>query len=549
MERVYWEMTPTLTVPTDRGPVRGLVMDGMHRFRGIPYAASPVGHMRWRPPVQAEGWRLPRDAYVYGNVCAQNSRAIIGFGFSSNTEDCLFLNVYAPAGVDENAKLPVMVWIPGGGLIIGGSTGYDPSTIVRNGEVVFVSFNYRVSVFGFFSHPIINAEDHDIGNYGLMDQQAALRWVRDNISGFGGDPDNVTVFGESAGGISVWTQLASPGSQGLFHKAIIQSGTGVPLVRQPATTDLEQHGLDLVRDTGAPGTTADELRAIPTSDLLAANRLPDHTFGMGKYEIELTADGSFLPEPMVDLFTSGRFNQVPVINGSNRCEFNWFQGLLEANTGQPLTAEAYAPAMRDILTNLPPIMLSRKVPADRIDEIIATYPLADYNSPSEAMSAAVGDCGFITLGNREANRVLRQFIDAVYSYEFDVPCTATPWPPVSFPYGPAHTQDLPYLFPGFRGGGGYAVSLTEEESKLAAEMVRFWTNFARWGKPSPESSSLPKWSAYDPDRDNVMLLTTPECHMIEDFGKRHHADLWDSIGAGKRAHLSAASSMTSPKRL
>jgi para-nitrobenzyl esterase len=178
-----------------------------------------------------------------------------------------------------------MVWIPGGGLFIGGSTGYDPSALVTQGRVVFVSMNYRVSVFGFFSHPAINAEDHEIGNYGLMDQQAALRWVRDNIAGFGGDPDNVTIFGESAGGTSVWCHLASPTARGLFHRAIVQSGAPAPLLRTPSTRDLEQVGEELLAQAGASSHTGGELRAIPTSDLMAANRLPAGTFGTGRFEI------------------------------------------------------------------------------------------------------------------------------------------------------------------------------------------------------------------------------------------------------------------------
>lgn len=529
MERTYWETAPALTVPTDRGPVRGLIVDGMNRFLGIPYAAPPVADLRWRPPAPAAGWRLPRDAFAYGSVCAQNTRAFPGFGFSSNTEDCLYLNVYAPAGADAGSKLPVMVWIPGGGLFMGGSNDWDPSALVANGQVVFVSFNYRVTVFGFFSHPVINAEDHPIGNYGIMDQQAALRWVRDNIAGFGGDPENVTLFGESAGGLSIWGHLASPGSRGLFHKAIIQSGSPAPLGQTPRTTDLEQNGLDLIADAGSAAGTGDDLRAIPASDLLAANLMPEGTFGTGKYEIWQTADGTVIPGPLADLFTSGRFNQVPVINGTTRNEFNWFQAMIEVTSGQPIPAEAYAPIMSDVLASMPAVLLGRTIPADRIDDVIRAYPPADYGSASEAMAAAIGDCGFINLGNRQANRVLREYVDAVYAYEFDVPAAATPWPPVSFPYGSSHTEDLQYLFPGFRGGSGYPVPHNDAQAKLAEHMVGYWTAFARTGDPNSGASQLPAWPVYDPDVDNALVLTTPDCYVLDGLGKRHHADLWDGI--------------------
>ncbi|WP_236790851.1 carboxylesterase/lipase family protein [Amycolatopsis sp. GM8] len=529
MGHTYWEMAPKSTVPTTSGPVRGLVLDGMHRFLGIPYAAAPVGAHRWRPPAPQEGWRLPRDAFAYGSVCAQNNISYPGFGFSSNTEDCLYLNVYAPEGVDAGAKLPVMVWIPGGGLFIGGSNDHDPSALVKDGRVVFVSFNYRINVFGFFSHPAINAEDHEIGNYGIMDQQAALRWVRDNIAGFGGDPANVTIFGQSAGAISVWCHLMSPASAGLFHKAIVQSGGASPLVATRGTRDFEQTGLDLARDAGATRHTSEELRALQTSDLLAANLLPEGTFGAGKYEIGHTVDGSVLPEPMADLFTSGRFHQVPVINGTTRTEFHWFQGMLELSTGQPVPAESYGPILSQALTTLPDMLLGRSVSPDRFEDVAKTYRPEDYGSASEAMSAAIGDCGVISLGNQRVNRVLRRFVEDVYSYEFDAPHTATPWPPVSFPYGSAHTKDLQYLFPGFRGASGAPVPLEGEDLRLASTMVHYWSTFARHGTPNSPASQYPAWNRYDAVRDNAMLLTVPESREIENFGDRHHATFWDDV--------------------
>jgi para-nitrobenzyl esterase len=527
--RTYWELAPVTSVATCSGPLRGLVIDGMHRFLGIPYAAPPVGSLRWHPPQPPAGWRLPRDAFAYGSVCAQNNKAFPGFGHSSHTEDCLYLNVYAPEGADADSRLPVMVWIPGGGLFIGGSNGYDPSALVKQGHVVFVSFNYRINVFGFFSHPAINAEDHEIGNYGLMDQQAALRWVRDNIAGFGGDPNNVTIFGESAGGTSVWCQLASPLSRGLFHKAIIQSGAAAPLLRTPSTRDLEEIGVELLAHAGASSHTSDELRAMPTSDLMAANLLPEGTFGTGRFEIGHTVDGTVIPEPMVDLFTSGRFNGVPVINGTNRSEFNWFQGMIELTTGRPIPAEAYASILADALAGMSSTLLGRSISPDRIGDVVQAYPVADFPSASEALAAAIGDCGFISLGNRKANEVLRRHIGDVYCYEFDAPDSGVPWPAVSFRYGSAHTKDLQYLFPGFRGGGGYPVPQEPADAKLTHEMVSYWTTFALRGTPNAESPWLPVWHNYDPSRDNSMVLSIPECYEIERFGDRHNCDLWESV--------------------
>jgi len=464
-------------------------------------------------------------------VCAQNNKAFPGFGRSSNTEDCLYLNLYAPEGADANSRLPVMVWIPGGGLFIGGSNDYDPLALVKQGHVVFVSFNYRINVFGFFSHPAINAEDHEIGNYGLMDQQAALRWVRDNIAGFGGDPGNVTIFGESAGGVSVWCHLASPISRGLFHRAIIQSGAAAPLVRTPSTRDVEEVGLELLTEAGASSHTSEELRAVPTSDLMAANLLRDRTFGTGRFEVGQTVDGTVIPEPMVDLFTAGRFTHVPVINGTNRREYNWFQGMIELRTGEQIPPDAYASVLADALRNTPTNLLGRNISPDRMGDVVRAYPVADFPSASEALAAAIGDCGFISLGNRKANEVLRRHIVDVFSYEFDAPDSDVPWPAVSFRYGSAHTKDLQYLFPGFRGGGGHPVPHEPADAKLAREMVSYWTTFARRGTPNAESPSLPIWHSYDPARDNAMVLSIPECYEIERFGERHNFDLWESVSS------------------
>lgn len=533
MSRFYWETAPTVEVATGSGPLRGLVVDGTQRFLGVPYAAPPVGERRWRPPAPHEGWRLVRDAFTHGNVCAQNNRAFPGFGHSSATEDCLYLNVHAPEGVDATSALPVMVWIPGGGLFSGGSDDYDPGPLVRDGRVVVVTINYRVGVFGFFSHPAINAEDHEIGNYGVMDQQAALRWVRDNIAGFGGDPSNVTVFGESAGGFSVWCHLASPASTGLFHKAIVQSGLVGPTFANPRTEDLVVLGEGLLRDAGVDdgAQTAEALRAVPTTDLLAANLLPDGVFGIGKHEIgQATVDGRIIPEPMADLFGSGRFNRVPIINGSTRNEFAWFQAMLELSTGQPVPAELYEQALGGALLQLPPTLLGRTIPEDRVADVVAAYPHTDHASPSEAMAQAIGDCGFVNLGNRAANRVLRRYVDDVYAYELDAPGLEAPWPEVSFAYGSCHTKDLQYLFPGFRGASGYAATWSEDDAQLAADMVGYWTDFARTGSPNGDEAARATWHAVDPDRDNVMRLAPGGCHEVDDFGASHHAELWDGIG-------------------
>jgi para-nitrobenzyl esterase len=217
---------------TFSGPVRGTVSSpGVHEFLGIPYATPPVGNLRWRPPVPHAPWFTPLEATQFGNHCPQPASP---FGIASVTEDCLFLNVFAPASSDFFHPHPVMVWIHGGAFVFGESNDYDPTAMAQDGVIV-VTINYRLGALGFLAHPAFAAEPTDpdragdfqtgfAGDYGLMDQQLALAWVRDNILFFGGDPLNVTVFGESAGGLSVFSQLQSPPAAGLFHKAIIESG-------------------------------------------------------------------------------------------------------------------------------------------------------------------------------------------------------------------------------------------------------------------------------------------------------------------------------------
>jgi para-nitrobenzyl esterase len=232
--------TPALTpvVRTVEGAVQGMVTNGVSEFLGILFAAPPVGELRWRPPQDVTPWTTTLAATKFGKTCAQPVRGI--FTRPSNNEDCLYLNVYTADPLpDATAKRPVMVWFYGGGLFSGESDDYDGSKLARRGGAVVVTLNYRVGAFGFFSHPAINGEGHPAINYGIMDQQAALKWVQRNIAAFGGDPGNVTIFGQSGGGSSVTSNLQSPLSKGLFHRAIVQSGVRIEYVSLEAPTKAQ----------------------------------------------------------------------------------------------------------------------------------------------------------------------------------------------------------------------------------------------------------------------------------------------------------------------
>lgn len=519
----------TDTVETGDGPVRGTFMEGMRQFLGIPYAAPPVGALRWRPPQPPLAWPSPRDVVHFGPVCAQGNISIADFGYFSESEDCLYLNVFTSEAVADGHRRPVMVWIHGGGLIIGGSTGYDPGALVRDGDVILVTLNYRVNLFGFFSHPAINAEQPLRGNFGILDQQFALKWVRTNIAAFGGDPDNVTIFGESAGGMSVWSHIVSPGSAGLFHKAIVFSGSCIPTSHMRSLQECEAMGTDLATAAGCTEQTSDKLRLIPTGDLLNANSVPPWAFSNGNYNFSLMVDGVTIPEPIAGLLGSGRFNRVPLINGTCHDEFFWFQGMIECASGQVLDAENYPRALKESFAHIHVDLIGSNQNETRVAEILKRYPLKAYSSPSAALATAIGDSGLICSGGRRATRIVSKFVENVYAFEFFVPDSPSPWPAASFKYEAAHTLELQYIFPGFCGGGGASQRLTGEQQRLARQMLSYFTSFAAHGVPNGPGSATPSWPVYDADEDNYLVFRTPEPVVVKGFGTTHQCDFWDSI--------------------
>src|SRR5690348_11027687 len=334
---------------TSDGAVRGTTAGAVDEFLGIPYAAPPTGNLRWRPPQPPARWRSVRDATQFGPSCPQPPSPFLAPGPFS--EDCLYLNVYTPAlhdrdgdqrlqhGRDGDGR-PVLVWIHGGGLTQDASRNYDPAKLAADG-VVAVTINYRLGALGFLAHPALASRPGGpAGNYGLMDQQAALRWVQHNIEHFGGDPDNVAIAGESAGGLSVLDHLVSPGSRGLFHKAIIQSGA-FALNQQPLAA-AETAGQAFATAAGCPGQTAQTaacLRHLPVDDLVSPNFI----------EIPGVVDGKVLTEPIGTALAAGRFARVPVLNGTNHDEEAIFVSIgLTVSGGtdvlipqQPVTASNY----------------------------------------------------------------------------------------------------------------------------------------------------------------------------------------------------------------
>jgi para-nitrobenzyl esterase len=488
----------TLIVQTESGPVAGLDVGGMARFLGIPYATAPVGDLRWLPPQMPVAWAAVLEAFEYGNWCAQKELGV--YSEPSTTEDCLYLNVFRRAGAAANDKLPVMVWIPGGGLIGGRSNDYDPAKLVLESNVIFVSFNYRIGAFGFFSHPALDEEGHDFANYGFMDQQFALKWVQQNIGRFGGDPDNVTIFGESAGGMSALFHMASPRSKGLFHKAIVQSGSfplspyqegfnGAPVETARNYARAVVQRLGLAEDVDGAG-----LRSVPAEAFVEATS----TFGYAATGV-VAIDGSILPMSIEDAFKTGNFNRVPVINGGTRDEWTWMVGMLEAASGHAMTADEFPDALRAIF-------------GAHAGKVGRQYPPEKYgNSPGLALANAQTD-SFYVYSLLRTNQLLARYVP-VWAYRFDDDQGPNPFPEVSFPYGAAHALELPYLFEHYLCPEGTSQVLGKDQAKLSREMVAYWTNFARSGNPN--STGTGSWPRYNESRQ-YLALVPPQSQLIDE---------------------------------
>jgi para-nitrobenzyl esterase len=483
-------------VATDRGLVRGIATNAADEFLGIPYAAPPVGALRWQPPQSMSRWPGVRQATQYAPHCPQSASP---FGIASSSEDCLYLNVFAPGDRGRQQRnLPVMVWIHGGALVTGESDDYDPTDLVRHGAIV-VTINYRLGALGFLATSSLAAEQAGhAGNYGLMDQQAALRWVQRNIGRFGGDRHNVTIFGESAGGLSVLSQLASPQAHGLFGKAIVESGAYA--LTQAPLAQAEASGASFAAAVGCESQSISCLRQVPVSTILGN----ESTVG---YQPDI--DGRVLTQSLGTSFVSGQFNRVPVMNGTNHDEWRLFAGL-DQLLGNPVTAENY--------------QYQFGVPPDIAAKIVAQYPLSAYASPALAVGA-VGTDATYACPALSADTMLSKYVPT-YAYEFsDEQAPEVFLPAIAgFSYGAAHASELQYLF-GLHSA--YPAPLSSTQQQLAARMRAYWTNFAKRGFPS--GSGAPLWPGFTSARQRVQSLVTPQPHAETGFAAEHQCAFWSSL--------------------
>jgi para-nitrobenzyl esterase len=516
----------------------------MRQFLGIRYAAPPVGALRWRPPQAPQSPSGTVDATRFGGHCAQ---PLSQFGNGTLNEDCLFLNVFAPN--DNKQDHAVMFWIHGGALFLGESDEYNASQLVAEGVVV-VTINYRLGALGFMAHPAFTAESPDkiSGNYGILDQQFAMQWVKRNIAAFGGDPNKVTIFGESAGGSSTLVNMVSPLASGLFHRAIVESG-GYQM-RQPTQADSEKKGTEFAIAEGcadpnqADAQTAACLRAVPVDKILGpcASQNSCQSLTFEGTVASPVIDGKVLPESLVDAIAAGHFARVPLINGSNHDEFRLFIPLVFGfqDNVVPDAQAATTPGTTPYSAALQ-ILLATIVSPDRLPGVITLYPSGNTPlSANIALAAAATDAIF-ACNAHTIDKSASQFVP-VFAYEFNdeqAPdnflSPTTLHDGTNYPYGSDHTSEIQYLFPVSNPSGlGLDLKqtpLTANQQQLAHQMVIYWTTFAATGDPNRGEAPV-VWPQYVSDLDDLISFVPPTpTHETAsdptDLATVHQCAFWD----------------------
>jgi len=486
-------------VHTVSGPVRGAVAADHRYFAGIPYAAAPVGPLRWRPPQPAPTWTGLRDATRPGPRCIQDTSTDVDP--SPTSEDCLTLNVWTPPPSEQ--PRPVLVWIHGGGFVNGSGDIYNARRMVGRGDIIVVTVNYRLGSLGFLAHPALGPAD-EIGNYGLADQQAALRWVHDNIAAFGGDPHRVTIAGESAGGMSVCDHLVAPGSAGLFSAAIIMSG---PCQAQYDLPSAERASREYAAEVGCGDEVGvDEcLRALPAERL--GRSLLYARMGTELLSGPVTGTAALPVDPMTGA-AQGRAARVPVLIGTTADEFNLFTGL-QFLRGRALDAAAY-PGLLDEAFGPDAVAVAQHYPPERFGGSVAL-----------AFSAAATDGIFACPADLLADALAERA--PVYAYVFDDPRAPAPEPlrAAPLPMRAAHSLELRYLF-----DVGGAPPLDPAQQRLADRMIDYWAAFVATGSPGPD---WPAITGGDADGGPRMSLQPDGSRVVTTFEQTHRCEFWAGL--------------------
>lgn len=475
-------------VQTVSGALQGVTADGVESFKGIPFAAPPVGDLRWRAPQPAPKWSGVKVADTFGNDCMQTpfggDAAPLG---ATPGEDCLVLNVWRPAGMAKGEKLPVVFWIYGGGFVNGGSSPpvYDGSSFAKKG-VIMVSANYRLGRFGFFGFPELTKENKDnglLGNYGYMDQIAALKWVQANIAAFGGDPANVTIFGESAGGGSVHTLMTSSQAKGLFAKAIVQSGGGRGNLMgdralskdKPNMPSSETLGVNFAKKNGITGSGPEALAALRK---LSAEQINDGLGMMTMGQAGQTyggpmVDGVIVAEAPQAVYESGRQAKVPFMIGADTADIGF----------------GFSPTKEAAFAAFGPLA----------DKAKAAYDPDGTKTIQQVNAEIAMDRMMVEPSRFVASAIAKQGIPA-YEFRFGYVADSMKG---EWKTGTPHATEIPYVMNTVKAK--YGDKLTATDARIADQTNSYWANFAKTGNPNGEG--LPNWPKYDAARDELMVFT------------------------------------------
>lgn len=481
---IFCSKASAQVVKTDLGKVRGITADGVTSFKGIPFAAPPVGDLRWRPPQPANPWKDVGEATQYGHDCMQkpfpSDAAPLG---TTPSEDCLVGNVWTPER--HSGKLPILIWIYGGGWVNGGSSPavYDGSQFARQG-LLFYSFNYRVGRFGFFAHPALTAESKDgmLGNYAFMDQIAAINWIRRNAEAFGGDPDNVTVFGESAGGWSVNMLMTSPLTGGLFQRVMSQSGGGRIIIGATGLhqglngrASAEQIGVAFAETKGIIGQDADalrKLRSLPAEAIVDGLNMST-TMAQNATFAGPMIDGKIVTERFDDTYAAGRNHKIPMLAGANSMDIGFAFG----NTADAMFKASFGP------------------------DADAARKVYDPSGPGnvQALRMEIGADSLMLEPARYSLRVLASQGQPVYEYRFGFVAASmrSQWA------GAPHATEIPFVFDTVKAK--YGPALSDEDAQIAHQANAYWSNFAKTGNPN--GPGLPAWPKYEASSDLLMNFT------------------------------------------
>ncbi|WP_414463740.1 carboxylesterase/lipase family protein [Hyphomicrobium sp. DY-1] len=511
---------------TSDGPVRGFNQGGVNIFLGIPYAAPPVGNLRWQPPQPVKRWHGVLDATKFANTCPQVTELGAFAGPSSTNEDCLYLNVFTTG--NKGKKKPVIVWIHGGGNVDGETNDYDASKLATGGpmgtQAVVVTLNYRLGLFGFLSESHLNSEGHLWGNYGILDQQAVLRWVRRNIASFGGDPTKVALGGQSAGAQDTGANVLSPLARGLFNRAIYQSG---PLPSLATAALALSRGNAFAAAANCSNSSC--LRKLSAERILQLQGTPNAN---GPYITGPFVDGSIIPIQPEAAWTSGNYNKMPTMGGRVKDEGNFGISITEYFSGPPQTAITEAQYEANVTNTY----------GANAAAVLAQYPVGNYgNDPQIAYDRVTTDPG-----KCQALHVLSLWAPVIPTYSYDFTYQNTPYyfpqmPNVSSPTGhfralAYHTSDIQFVFKNWHGGNlgvnldqtsGQPRELQGTEIALSDQLVAAWTNFANTGNPNGTGNSpWPKATTGGPFLQQDIPLASES---TTQYRANYKCDFWDPL--------------------